>query len=56
MAKEQLTRETKIWFLKKIVNHVFEVDFKPMLEMDEEIADLYDSGILTNQDFYKAVS
>ena len=25
-----------------------------MLEMDDEIADLYDAGILTHEDFYKA--
>lgn len=50
-----MTKETKIWFLNKIVDYLFEADLKPLLEMDIEVSDLYDAGIITHEDFYNAV-
>jgi hypothetical protein len=42
-------------FKEKVLEHILEVDFKPLLEMDEEIADAYDRGDISHDDFYEAL-
>jgi hypothetical protein len=45
----------KTVFKEKVLEHILEVDFKPLLEMDEEIADAYDNGEISHDDFYETL-
>ena len=41
---------------KIVIEYITEVSFKPLLEDNEIVADLYDAGEMTHEDFYKMVN
>lgn len=41
---------------KIVIEYITEVSFKSLLEDNDMIADLYDSGELTSDDFYRMVN
>jgi len=40
---------------KIVIDYITEVSFKPLLEDNDVVADLYDNGEMTHEDFYKMV-